>query len=59
MLVLTRREDERIIIGNDIWITVVRVDGNKVKLGIDAPKNISVFREEIVEGAKNEAGRRV
>jgi len=47
MLVLTRKVGESIRIGKDITITVVESDGNHIKIGIDAPKSISVHREEI------------
>ena len=47
MLILTRRVGESIIIGDDIVITVLGVKGNNVRIGTDAPKNVSVHREEI------------
>lgn len=47
MLILTRRVGESIIIGDDVFITVLGVKGNQVRIGIDAPKNVSVHREEI------------
>jgi len=47
MLVLSRRVNERILIGNNVTITVVRVDGGLVRIGIDAPKEVSVMREEL------------
>ena len=47
MLVLTRNMNQSIIIGDDIVITVLGVRGNQVRFGIDAPKEISVHREEI------------
>lgn len=48
MLVLTRKVSQRIVIGKDITITVVRVDGNKVRIGIDAPSDVAIFREEVL-----------
>ena len=47
MLILTRRVNETLTIGNEITVTVLGVNGNQVKLGISAPKNVSVHREEI------------
>jgi carbon storage regulator len=47
MLILTRRENETIVIADDITITVLSIKGNQVRLGINAPKNVSVHREEI------------
>jgi len=58
MLVLARKEDESIIIGKDIKITIVSVEKGVVKLGIDAPSNILILREELknaVENANKEA----
>jgi carbon storage regulator len=54
MLVLTRKEGEKLKIGKDIVITVVKVRGRQVKLGIDAPPTVRIFREEIYELIKNE-----
>lgn len=56
MLVLSRKKDESIMIGDDICITVVSIVGNKVRLGIDAPKNIAVHREEVYEAIHNGTG---
>ena len=47
MLVLSRKETERIRLGDSIVVTVVRVSGDKVRLGIDAPPNVVVLREEL------------
>ena len=49
MLILTRKSDESIIIGNNIKIKVLKVQGNQVHIGIDAPRELSVYREEIYE----------
>ncbi len=49
MLVLSRHKDQAIIIGDDIKITIVDVRGDKVRLGIDAPRSIPVHREEIYD----------
>ncbi len=48
MLVLTRRINERIVIGDNIVVTVLEVHGEQVRLGIDAPRDIKVFREEVI-----------
>ncbi len=49
MLVLSRKKNESIVIANDIVITVVEVRGDKVRLGIVAPKDVPVHREEVYE----------
>ena len=49
MLVLSRKKDESIIINNDIVITIVEIRGDKVRLGIVAPKDVPVHREEVYE----------
>ncbi|WP_416198692.1 MAG: carbon storage regulator CsrA [Sporanaerobacter sp.] len=47
MLILSRKKDESIIVGNDIEIIVIGIEDDKVKLGINAPKNIDIYRKEI------------
>lgn len=54
MLVLTRKVKETLIIDNRIKITVVAVDGDKVKLAIDAPKDIPVLRQEVYDAIEKE-----
>jgi len=54
MLVLTRKKGEKIIIDDNIELTVVEIEGNKVKLGIDAPKSIEVHREEVYRRIEEE-----
>ena len=54
MLVLSRQKDESIIIGDDVEITIVDVRGDKVRLGITAPKSVSVHRKEIYETIQRE-----
>ena len=47
MLILTRKDNESLFIGDDIEVTVLGVKGNQVRIGINAPKNIDVHREEV------------
>ena len=54
MLVLSRKVDQKIMIGDSIAITVVAVSKNKVRLGIDAPKDVTVHRREVYEAIKRE-----
>lgn len=54
MLVLSRQKDESIIIGDDIEVIIVDVRGDKVRLGINAPRSISVHRKEIYEAIQRE-----
>ena len=48
MLVLSRKPDEQIVIGDGIIVTVVEIRGDKVRLGIEAPRDVSVHRQEVV-----------
>ncbi|MEE2705489.1 MAG: carbon storage regulator CsrA [Planctomycetota bacterium] len=57
MLVLSRHRDESIIIGDNIVVTIVDVRGDKVRLGIEAPTEIPVHRQEIYEAIKRENQR--
>ena len=54
MLILTRKTNEKIRIGNDITITIIEVRGDQVKVGVDAPKEIKVFRHEVLQAIQNE-----
>ncbi|HYE78408.1 MAG TPA: carbon storage regulator [bacterium] len=52
MLVLSRKLNERIVINGNIVVTLVDIDQNKIRLGIDAPKDVPIFREELVVGVR-------
>jgi carbon storage regulator len=54
MLVLSRHRDESIMIGDDIVVTIVDIRGDKVRLGIDAPSDIPVHRQEVYEAIQRE-----
>ena len=54
MLILTRRVGESVMIGDDVAITVLQVKGNQVRLGVNAPKTVSVQRQEIVQRPQQE-----
>jgi carbon storage regulator len=55
MLILTRRVGETVMIGEEVSVTVLGVKGNQVRVGINAPKNVAVHREEIFERIKSES----
>lgn len=59
MLILSRKIDQKIIIGENIEITIIDVKGDQVKIGIEAPKNLKVFRQEVYQEIlkENEAAR--
>lgn len=61
MLILTRRVGESLIIGDDVVVNVLGVKGNQVRIGVDAPKNVSVHREEIYDRiqAEKDSGKAV
>jgi carbon storage regulator len=54
MLVLSRKKDEKIVIGDNITLMVIEIRGDKVRLGIDAPKDVPVHREEVYNAIKAE-----
>lgn len=58
MLILTRRVGETLMVGDDVTVTVLGVKGNQVRIGVNAPKDVAVHREEIYERIRkeNEAG---
>lgn len=55
MLVLSRKPGEKIFIGNDITLTIVKIDGNKVRLGLEAPQEVLILREEIAKKNQDQA----
>jgi len=55
MLVLSRKINESIIIKDDIVVTVIEIRGDKIRLGIEAPKNVPVHRQEVYEAIHNQA----
>ena len=54
MLILTRNRDEKIMIGDKIIITIVEIRGDKARIGIEAPKEVSVHREEVYKAIQRE-----
>jgi len=59
VLILTRRIGETVMIGDEVTVTVLRVKGNQVRLGVNAPKSVSVQREEIFHRIKREASEHI
>ena len=57
MLILTRRVGESLVIGDDVTITVLGVKGNQVRIGVKAPRDVSVHREEIMNRIQEESGQ--
>jgi carbon storage regulator len=55
MLVLSRKKDEKIVIGDNITLMVIEIRGDKVRLGIEAPRDVTVHREEVYEAIKRES----
>ena len=54
MLILSRRVNEKIVVGEDVIVSVVEVRGDQVKLGIEAPRNVKVFRQEVFDAIQEE-----
>lgn len=52
MLILSRKLNEEIVINNDIVISILEIDGDKIKLGIDAPKEYAILRKELLDAVK-------
>jgi carbon storage regulator len=58
MLILTRRVGETLMIGNDVAVTVLGVKGNQIRLGIEAPKDVPVHREEVYARVQEEKSKK-
>ena len=54
MLILSRKTDQQIKIGDDITITIIDIKGDQVKIGVEAPKSVKEFRQEVFNAIKNE-----
>ena len=54
MLILTRKTNEKIKIGNEITLSIIEIKGEQVKIGVEAPKEVKVFRQEVFNAIKNE-----
>jgi len=57
MLILTRRVGETLMVGDDVTVTVLGVKGNQVRIGVNAPKDVSVHREEIYQRIQREKAK--
>jgi len=54
MLILSRKINEKIMIGEDISVSIIEIRGDQVRIGVDAPKNVKVFRQEVFDAIKAE-----
>lgn len=54
MLILSRKINEKVMIGEDISVSIIEIRGDQVRIGIDAPKKIKVFRQEVFDAIKDE-----
>lgn len=59
MLILSRRVGESLIIGDDVTVNVLGVKGNQVRIGVDAPKDVPVHREEVYDRLQEEEGKTI
>jgi carbon storage regulator len=59
MLILTRRVGETLIIGDDVEVTVLASKGNQIRIGVNAPKDVSVHREEIYQKIQSDGPKRL
>jgi carbon storage regulator len=54
MLILSRKVNEKIMIGDDISVSIIEIRGDQIRLGVDAPKNVKVFRQEVFDAIRAE-----
>lgn len=54
MLILSRKINEKVVIGEDITVSIIEIRGDQVRIGIDAPKKVKVFRQEVFDAIKEE-----
>ena len=54
MLILSRKTNEKIMIGDDISVSIIEIRGDQVRIGVDAPKSVKVFRQEVFDAIKAE-----
>jgi carbon storage regulator len=54
MLILSRKINEKVVIGDDITVSIIEIRGDQVRIGIDAPKKVKVFRQEVYDAIKDE-----
>jgi carbon storage regulator len=55
MMVLSRKRDEKIVIGNDIVVTIVEIRGDRVRLGFEAPREVSIHRQEVFDAIRRQS----
>jgi carbon storage regulator len=54
MLILSRKINEKIMIGDDITVSIIEIKGDQIRLGVDAPRNVKIFRQEVLPSIKAE-----